>query len=265
MVITTVKNILINNNNVKHYNIKGYKCISGDIINVNYQDAPSYTKLECICDQCNNSYKITRYVLENQKHKGLCKSCSSQQSKYSTLNNLSGQKFGKLTVINLHKHIPGKESYWKCMCKCGNEKITSARSLRSNKTTSCGCYHKEILKNIVVPKLIEKNKRCIGEKHPNWDPTKSNKERFTIRKHETNILRKQTFERDNYTCQCCLDRGGKVLNAHHIIPFSQNVDLRYNIDNLITLCYSCHKQYHSKYKKDINKKTLNEFKKQKNV
>ena len=27
-------------------------------------------------------------------------------------------------------------------------------SLKSNKTTSCGCYHKEVMQNIIIPKLI---------------------------------------------------------------------------------------------------------------
>jgi hypothetical protein len=262
MVITTTSNILVNNNNVKHYNKKGYKCISGDTINVKWNDTPSYYNIECKCDKCLIFYTLKKSTLTTQKHPGLCKSCSSQQSKYSTLNDLSGQKFKKLIVVELYNNIPGGEKYWKCLCDCGNIKITSGRSLKNNKTTSCGCYYKEVVKNIIVPKLIKSNKTRIGEKHPNWDPTKSNKERFTLRKYEMSVLREQTFKRDNHTCQCCFNRGGKILNAHHIIPFSQNVELRYNIDNLITLCYECHKQYHSKYKKNINQETLNEYRKE---
>lgn len=51
--------------------------------------------------------------------------------------------------------------------------------------------------------------------------------------------RKDVYERDQYTCQCCGSIGGK-LNAHHIYPFSIYKDLRYNIDNGITLCNNCH-------------------------
>lgn len=51
--------------------------------------------------------------------------------------------------------------------------------------------------------------------------------------------RNDIFERDNYICQCCGKRGGK-LNAHHIESFSSNKELRLDINNGITLCKECH-------------------------
>ena len=47
------------------------------------------------------------------------------------------------------------------------------------------------------------------------------------------------YERDDYTCQCCGKRGDK-LNAHHIHSFAFNEELRYDINNGITLCEECH-------------------------
>lgn len=51
--------------------------------------------------------------------------------------------------------------------------------------------------------------------------------------------RKMVYEKDNYTCQCCGQRGGK-LNAHHIKDFAQYVELRYDTSNGITLCENHH-------------------------
>ena len=65
---------------------------------------------------------------------------------------LTGQRFGRLTVIK-RVDIPiaeGKKKliHWLCKCDCGNEKITTTKSLRSLGTQSCGCLHREISREI---------------------------------------------------------------------------------------------------------------------
>ena len=58
---------------------------------------------------------------------------------------------------------------------------------------------------------------------------------------------KKVFIRDNYTCKHCGKRGKGNLNAHHLESYSDNEELRYNIDNGITLCEKCHKNFHKIY------------------
>lgn len=53
------------------------------------------------------------------------------------------------------------------------------------------------------------------------------------------------FKRDDYTCQMCKLRGGK-LEAHHIYPWHSHNELRYELNNGTTLCIPCHRNIHRK-------------------
>lgn len=58
--------------------------------------------------------------------------------------NLTGRKFGKLTVIKeaesqIRKDGKGRKKRWLCKCDCGNEHITTQESLINGSTKSCGC------------------------------------------------------------------------------------------------------------------------------
>lgn len=60
-----------------------------------------------------------------------------------TVTDLTGQKFGRLTVIcrSVDKFSPcgSKRIKWMCCCECGNNAVVTADNLRRGKTRSCGC------------------------------------------------------------------------------------------------------------------------------
>lgn len=63
------------------------------------------------------------------------------------LEDITGQKFGRLTVVARGedyvspdgKHRPR----WICECECGGTVLVQTPALKNGKTTSCGCYQKE--------------------------------------------------------------------------------------------------------------------------
>lgn len=88
------------------------------------------------------------------------------------------------------------------------------------------------------------NGTASGPAHGNWKSNARGIRDLAVAK----AIRLQTFKRDNYTCQICDKRGGN-LNAHHIIPYAIDESLALDIDNLITLCKSCHIDIHRSNKK----------------
>jgi hypothetical protein len=76
---------------------------------------------------------------------------------------------------------------------------------------------------------------------------------------EYRLWREAVYSRDNWACQRCSSRGYR-LHPHHILNFKKWKDLRFAIDNGVTLCVECHIGFHGKYgKKDNNKEQIIEW------
>jgi hypothetical protein len=84
------------------------------------------------------------------------------------ITDLSGKKFGKLTVVSLYPSVDSVRTYWKCKCDCGRERIVVGANLKAGYTKSCGknkcrinfidMTGKRIGKLIVLSQSSEKNK-----------------------------------------------------------------------------------------------------------
>lgn len=67
--------------------------------------------------------------------------------------------------------------------------------------------------------------------------------------------RKVILKRDNYRCKEC-GRYGKVVEAntvHHILPIEERPDLRFNNNNLVSLCEEHHEKMHNKFNGTLSK------------
>lgn len=60
---------------------------------------------------------------------------------------LTGKTFGRWKVAGYAKTVSGF-AYWKCICECGVERDIMGLNLRSGKTTSCGCYQREVTSKV---------------------------------------------------------------------------------------------------------------------
>ena len=85
----------------------------------------------------------------------------------TTQNDLSGQRFGKLVVINqVEDHIQPSGIHitqWLCQCDCGSEPIIVKRyNLKNGVTTHCGCLTRKKLPNddIIIDLYVNQHKSC---------------------------------------------------------------------------------------------------------
>lgn len=91
-----------------------------------------------------------------------------------------------------------------------------------------------------------------GFKGSNWKggiTVENKKIRASI---EYRLWREAIFARDGFVCQKCKEKN-IYLHPHHILNFADYPELRFAIDNGITFCRECHKQYHHIYGSKNNK------------
>ena len=97
-----------------------------------------------------------------------------------TLKDLTGMKFGRLTVIGRVANNAEGRAMWECQCECGSKKIVKGKNLINGATKSCGCMLKEHVGNLnhshgmSNTKLYKKwqvmNTRCNNKnrEHAQW-------------------------------------------------------------------------------------------------
>ena len=89
-------------------------------------------KCQCICG---NIIEVNI----NKLHTGHVKSCGCRRFRWR---DLTGQKFGRLTVIGF-AYTKSKKNYWECICDCENICFVPTTYLTTGVTVSCGCKNEE--------------------------------------------------------------------------------------------------------------------------
>lgn len=79
---------------------------------------------------------------------------------------LTGQRFGRLTVQNYSHSIRGL-AIWNCECDCGSSTTTRGSELRKGTTLSCGCLRKEI-----TSERFTRHGRCQTRMYSIWSDMK---------------------------------------------------------------------------------------------
>ena len=109
-------------------------------------DAGKGVKWICRCD-CGNTTAVYAAKLKN----GHTQSCGCLQKERTSLacrKDLTGETFGRLTVLHAACRTPYGHYRYVCQCDCGNIITVDGANLTSGATKSCGCFRKEVTREL---------------------------------------------------------------------------------------------------------------------
>lgn len=225
MLLTKEVEVGLASNNIKYYEELGYE-IPREIdkygklrvkhgmkikVKIEQLQRNSEAKVDVLCDYCKENisqktYKAYMKTKDEIINKDCCAKCQPLKCIESNLIKYGVENMSQREDIKIKKELTNMK-HW------GVLNYQKSKDYKENHT---------------------------GENHWNWQgglKSEDDRIRNTVKYEQ---WRKQVFQRDNFTCQCCGDNKGHNLEAHHIKNFKDNKELRFDINNGITLCNDCH-------------------------
>jgi hypothetical protein len=83
---------------------------------------------------------------------------------------LTGQTYGRLTVLERAGSAKHGQALWLCRCQCGKESIVQGSDLRRGQTKSCGCWRVEASRAVGAASLRHGHNTAVGPSltHNSW-------------------------------------------------------------------------------------------------
>lgn len=196
-------------------------------------DIPAGTKqryyFKCVNGIHDSEEKRILTITDKPNYQIVCSQCNRGPIG-NTREDLTGRKYGELTVIKFDEERTQqtKNTYWICDCSCGNTVSVSATKLKSGNKLTCGgkTRHKTIKVNndyddkitdMFDPSYLQEIRTCSDYYH----------------------FRQEVIQREGGKCIVC--GSTENIEVHHIYPFSTHPNLRLDPNNGICIC----KQHHS--------------------
>lgn len=174
----------------------------------------TYWHCRCICG-------VEKDVVHYNLIKGKSRSCGCQSGKMiaeSKIQNIAGEKFGRLTAIEIDHREPPK-TYWKCKCDCGNSIIAEINALTQRKKKSCGCLDKEHKKNFGKQNYNDLQGRRFGQLVVQCDSKKRTKSGNVIWQcicdcgNQTEVSGTHLLDGSCNSCGCINSKGETVIKT----------------------------------------------------
>ena len=150
---------------------------------------------------------------------------------------VSGMRFSRLVAIEFVGKDKANNARWLFRCDCGQEKAILLRHVRKGITRSCGCLHKEIVRNMLIKESgLSSLNRIIAQYKAD---AKRRRQTFTLSREAIERLTKDT-------CFYCVKQPEQIKGGiHYNGYYSYNgLDRRstmegYTSSNTVTACRQC--------------------------
>ncbi len=206
------------------------------------------------CPSCNKEilYKNKRKYQNAIKNESECRSCCKKGDKNPMFGLLESNNpnYGQIRESIKGDNNPAKNK--EVREKISKKKKGCVSSMKGKNHTK-ESIEKIRLSNTgksrspeTIFKIKEARKKQIGDKCPGWKGGITPFVRKMRNCKKYSIWRNYVFERDNYTCKICKEKG-KYIEAHHVIGVYENIDLIFEVSNGVTICKSCHLHFHNQY------------------
>lgn len=124
---------------------------------------------------------------------------------------LTGQRFGRLTVQARVANTTKGHVQWTCLCDCGQRSLTTTTYLRTGDTTSCGCRQREIIDaRLGIKAVVEKAGRrgaptcqCPGVRKRKKDRLCNRHRTLWHKYHLTPEMHDLLLTEQEYLCALC--------------------------------------------------------------
>ncbi len=199
--------------------------------------------MEKYCEKCNQKFTIAMYRRDTAKFCSI--SCSARSRIGPKGRNWKGGKKRICTECNI-----AEISYYAIRCRKCNDSFSCGRN-----NPFWGRKHTK--ETLVKISQNNKMKGRSGELHHNWIKDRSLLQRYNDdsknrRSYMYAAWRKEVLLRDNSTCKIANPDCNGRIEVHHILGWKDYPELRYKINNGITLCHAHHPKKRAEEKRLVS-------------
>ena len=201
----------------------------GDLIALKPAAKKNFWECQCVCG---NTKTVSCYSLLNNK----CRSCGCLVTR-TFLKDLTGQKFGRLTVLYKDENDKTRHIRWVCQCDCGNITTVYKDALLNGRQISCGCYKREITRQRIGDNNSTKKYNqydLSGEYGIGWTSNTNKEFYFDIEDYDK--IKQYCWRENNngYIVTNDYTKKPSLLLLHQII---MNADIGMDVDHIFHKTY----------------------------